>query len=223
MLEISGIDVYRGETQVLWDVSIEVHLGERVAILGSNGAGKSSLLGAVTGVLRPRRGEIKFKGESLVGLKPHQITQLGVALVPEGRRVYKDMTVLENLELLTLADNCRRNSVWKKIPKELASIVMLRAKVQRQINKRDPRAFGLLVSAPAIHGDAVDHLAERGITGRRVAVLLHGSDMAWFAEALQRLGAEVTEVPVYRVSAPEFDPGVARLREAAALRASERP
>ena len=99
MLEVSGIDVFRGETQVLWEVSLEVHLGERVAILGSNGAGKSSLLAAITGTLPPRRGTIAFKGESLVGMKPHQITQLGVALVPEGRRVYRDMTVAENLEM----------------------------------------------------------------------------------------------------------------------------
>ena len=99
MLEVSGIDVFRGETQVLWEVSLEVHLGERVAILGSNGAGKSSLLAAITGALPPRRGAITFKGESLVGMKPYQITQLGMALVPEGRRVYRDMTVAENLEM----------------------------------------------------------------------------------------------------------------------------
>lgn len=99
MLEISGIDVFRGETQVLWGVSLEVHLGERVAILGSNGAGKSTLLAAVTGLLPPRRGDVRFKGESLKGKKAHQITQLGVAMVPEGRRVYRDMTVLENLEM----------------------------------------------------------------------------------------------------------------------------
>lgn len=99
MLEVSEIDVFRGETQVLWNVSLEVHPGERVAILGSNGAGKSSLLGAVTGVLPARRGTIVFKGMSLAGLKPHRITQLGIALVPEGRRVYREMTVAENLEM----------------------------------------------------------------------------------------------------------------------------
>jgi len=99
MLKISGIDVYRGETQVLWEVSLDVHLGERVAILGSNGAGKSSLLAAITGTLPPRRGTVTFKAESLAGMKPYQITQLGMALVPEGRRVYWDMTVAENLEM----------------------------------------------------------------------------------------------------------------------------
>jgi uroporphyrinogen-III synthase len=66
--------------------------------------------------------------------------------------------------------------------------------------------------------ELVDHLAEHAVAGQHVAVLLHGSDMTWFAEALHRLGAEVTEVPVYRVSAPELDPGLARLRDAAALR-----
>jgi branched-chain amino acid transport system ATP-binding protein len=99
MLEISEIDVIRGETQVLWGVSLEVHHGERVAILGSNGAGKSTLLAAVTGLLPLRRGDIRLRGDSLKGKKAHQITQLGVAMVPEGRRVYRDMTVLENLEM----------------------------------------------------------------------------------------------------------------------------
>jgi branched-chain amino acid transport system ATP-binding protein len=99
MLEVSRIDVFRGDTQVLWEVSLEVHRGERVAILGSNGAGKSSLLAAITGALPPRGGTLAFQGESLIGLKPYQITQLGVALVPEGRRVYRDMTVVENLEM----------------------------------------------------------------------------------------------------------------------------
>lgn len=99
MLEVKGIDVFRGETQVLWDISLEVRLGQRVAILGSNGAGKSSLLASITGILPPRRGDIRFNGESVVGMKPHRITQLGVAVVPEGRRVYREMTVVENLEM----------------------------------------------------------------------------------------------------------------------------
>lgn len=99
MLTISDVDVYRGETQVLWDIALEIHAGERVAILGSNGAGKTSLMAAITGMLTPGKGDIRFRERSLKGLKPFQITQLGIALVPEGRRVYKDMTVLENLEM----------------------------------------------------------------------------------------------------------------------------
>jgi branched-chain amino acid transport system ATP-binding protein len=99
MLNIETLDVFRGETQVLWDIDLDVAAGERVAILGSNGAGKSSLMAAITGTLKPHRGRIVFGDQSLVGLKPYQITQLGIALVPEGRRVYKGMSVRENLEM----------------------------------------------------------------------------------------------------------------------------
>jgi branched-chain amino acid transport system ATP-binding protein len=99
LLEVSQVDLYRGETQVLWDVSLSIEQGERVAILGSNGAGKSSLLAAVTAALAPAAGEIRFNGHSLIGKRPHQVTGLGIALVPEGRRVYKDMSVKENLEM----------------------------------------------------------------------------------------------------------------------------
>jgi branched-chain amino acid transport system ATP-binding protein len=99
LLDVADIDLYRGETQVLWDVSLSIEEGERVAILGSNGAGKSSFLAAVTATLRPARGEIRFDGQSLIGRKPHEVTGLGIAVVPEGRRVYKDMSVRENLEM----------------------------------------------------------------------------------------------------------------------------
>jgi branched-chain amino acid transport system ATP-binding protein len=99
LLDVSQLDLYRGETQVLWDITLSIGQGERVAVLGSNGAGKSSFLAAVTGGLPPARGEIRFGGVSLAGKRPHQVTALGIALVPEGRRVYKDMSVRENLEM----------------------------------------------------------------------------------------------------------------------------
>jgi branched-chain amino acid transport system ATP-binding protein len=99
LLDVAHVDLYRGEAQVLWDVSLSMEEGERVAILGSNGAGKSSFLAAVTAALTPARGEIRFNGQSLMGRKPHHVTGLGIAMVPEGRRVYKDMSVRENLEM----------------------------------------------------------------------------------------------------------------------------
>jgi branched-chain amino acid transport system ATP-binding protein len=107
LLEVSHVDVYRGETQVLWDISLRVELGERVAILGSNGAGKSSFLSALTAALAPARGTILFEGRSLVGMQPHQVAGLGIALVPEGRRLYRDMTVKENLEMGAFPRNAR--------------------------------------------------------------------------------------------------------------------
>jgi branched-chain amino acid transport system ATP-binding protein len=93
------MDLFRGENQVLWDVSLTIDPGERVAILGSNGAGKSSFLSAVTAALAPARGDIRFNGQSLIGKRPHEVTGLGIAVVPEGRRVYKDLSVRENLEM----------------------------------------------------------------------------------------------------------------------------
>jgi branched-chain amino acid transport system ATP-binding protein len=107
LLEVSHVDVYRGETQVLWDISLSVEQGERVAILGSNGAGKSSFLSALMAALAPARGTILFEGRSLVGMQPHQVAGLGIALVPEGRRLYRDMTVKENLEMGAFPRNAR--------------------------------------------------------------------------------------------------------------------
>jgi len=99
LLEVAHLDLFRGETQVLWDVSLSIAPGERVAILGSNGAGKSSFLAGVTAAIPPAAGEIRFGGLALAGKQPHEVTALGIALVPEGRRVYKDMSVRENLEM----------------------------------------------------------------------------------------------------------------------------
>jgi branched-chain amino acid transport system ATP-binding protein len=99
LLDVSHVDVYRGETQVLWDISLTVERGERVAILGSNGAGKTSFLAALTGAIPPTRGQIRYNDRPLAGMRPHDITGLGIALVPEGRRVYKEMSVRENLEM----------------------------------------------------------------------------------------------------------------------------
>jgi len=109
MLKISNLNVFRGETQILWDVSIQITEGEKVAVLGSNGAGKSTLLLSIMGVLPPSIGEIQFDGTSLSGQKAHQIIRAGLALVPEGRRVYRDMTVWENLEIGAYPKRGRKN------------------------------------------------------------------------------------------------------------------
>jgi len=97
MLKISGIDVYRNETQVLWDVSLVFEKGKRIAILGSNGAGKTTLLSTIMGLLPVAKGDILFNDVSITGKKPYEITQMGLSIVPEGRHVYPQMSVLENL------------------------------------------------------------------------------------------------------------------------------
>lgn len=99
MLEIEGIDVFYGDMQALRRVSLEVRSGEMVALIGSNGAGKSTTLRTVSGLLRPRRGAIRFHGHDLCRLSPAGIVELGVSQVPEGRQIFPNMTVKENLEM----------------------------------------------------------------------------------------------------------------------------
>ncbi len=99
MLEIDRIDVYYGDLQALWDVSLTVQGGEIAALVGSNGAGKSTLLKTICGLLRPSRGRIRFQGSQLDKTPAHRIVELGICMVHEGRRLFPEMTVLENLEM----------------------------------------------------------------------------------------------------------------------------
>lgn len=99
MLTISNLHVYYGAIQALEGVSLEVHQGEIVTMIGANGAGKSTTIRAVSGLVRPRLGEVLFEGRPLHTLPPHHIVTLGVGQAPEGRRVFANMTVHENLEL----------------------------------------------------------------------------------------------------------------------------
>jgi len=99
MLEIRGIDIYRGESQILWNIEMTVHQGELVTILGANGAGKTTLVESILGIHHPAKGAIIFMGTDITTTPSHKITRLGIACVPEGRRIFKDMSVYENLEL----------------------------------------------------------------------------------------------------------------------------
>jgi len=99
MLKVSNIDVFYGSLQVLWDVSIEIRAGEIVAVIGSNGSGKSTLLSAISGEIHPARGRILFDEKDITFMDPFQIVALGISQVPEGRRIFPDMTVFENLRI----------------------------------------------------------------------------------------------------------------------------
>jgi len=99
MLRIEGISVFYGAIQALNDVTIDVYQGEVVAIIGSNGAGKSTLLRTISGLLRPRTGEIKFEDQPIHETAAHEIVKLGISHSPEGRRIFTNMSVMENLQL----------------------------------------------------------------------------------------------------------------------------
>ncbi|MBR3328646.1 MAG: ABC transporter ATP-binding protein [Atopobiaceae bacterium] len=99
MLKISDLNVYYGSIHAVKGISFEVEEGEIVTLIGANGAGKSTTLNTVAGLLKPRTGSIEFEGESLVGIPAHKMVSKGIALCPEGRRIFQDMTVRENLEM----------------------------------------------------------------------------------------------------------------------------
>ncbi|MGD9116076.1 MAG: ABC transporter ATP-binding protein [Dehalococcoidia bacterium] len=99
MLEIRNVNTFYGKVQALWDISMTVGEAEIVALVGANGAGKTTLLNTITGLLRPASGTVEFDGKRIDNLQPHQIVDLGISHIPEGRRLFTDMSVRENLEM----------------------------------------------------------------------------------------------------------------------------
>jgi len=107
LLRIEGLNLYYGDAQALSEVSVEASKGEIVAIVGANGAGKTSLIRAIAGIEQARSGSIDFSGRAILGLEPHAICDLGVGQVAEGRQVFSTLTVLENLEVGAMLPRAR--------------------------------------------------------------------------------------------------------------------
>ena len=114
VLEVRDLQVAYGAATALWGVSLEVRAGEMLCVVGPNGAGKTTLINAIAGLLRARAGRIAFQGRDITELAPHRFCAAGIAIVPEGRRLFTGMSVLENLELgsyLPTAKAHRRQSL----------------------------------------------------------------------------------------------------------------
>jgi branched-chain amino acid transport system ATP-binding protein len=109
LLEVEAVDAHYGDFQALYGVSLAVEPGQVVAVIGANGAGKSTLMRTVVGLMRPTRGEIRFEGAPIHGLKTPALVARGIALVPEGRRLFASLTVGENL---VLAGQIGRKGPW---------------------------------------------------------------------------------------------------------------
>lgn len=109
MLEVKNINVYRGELQILWDILFRVEEGEIVAVIGANGAGKTTLIQTILGLLSPKSGEIRYHNEEITKKPSYEIAKMGIACVPEGRRIFKNMTVYENLEIGSYSKRVRNN------------------------------------------------------------------------------------------------------------------
>ncbi|MBP2632799.1 MAG: Fe(3+)-transporting ATPase [Firmicutes bacterium] len=131
MLNIENINVYYGAIHAIKDISINVTEGEIVTLIGANGAGKSTTLRTISGLLKPKTGKINFEGKDIAGMPAQAIVKQGISQVPEGRRVFANMTVLENLELGAYIRNDKAgikedmNSVFERFPRLLERKVQL--------------------------------------------------------------------------------------------------
>ncbi len=186
MLEIAGLDVSYGSVAAVRNVSIDVGRGEIVGLIGPNGAGKSTTLHAVMGLVAARRGEIRLAGASLRGRSPEDVARAGISLVPEGRRVFADLTVAENLRLglsgrrsqAGAAEDIEAVHAQFPIVKEFASrragalsggqqqqLAIARALVARpDVLLLDEPSLGLAPKIVDVVFDALAQIRERGIT-----------------------------------------------------------
>jgi branched-chain amino acid transport system ATP-binding protein len=120
MLQVSNIDTFYGKIQALWGVSLKIDEAEIVALVGANGAGKTTLLNTISGLLHPVSGTVEFLDKRIDGLKSHAIVELGISHIPEGRKLFPDMSVRENLEMGAYAKR-----VWKRRQETLDKVYEL--------------------------------------------------------------------------------------------------
>ncbi len=117
MFELKRINVGYGDVQIVYDVSLQIHRGEVVSLVGSNGAGKTTILKTISGLLRPLSGEILFEESRVDQLRPAQIVELGISQVPEGRKLFGTLTVEFNLEMGAITETGSEKTdraTWKK-------------------------------------------------------------------------------------------------------------
>jgi branched-chain amino acid transport system ATP-binding protein len=208
MLKVSNLDVFYGKSQALRDVSLKVNEREIVALVGANGAGKTTLLNTISGLLRPASGSVDFLGKRIDRLAPHKITRLGICQIPEGRKLFSDMTVGENLEM-----GAYSSQAWKRRKETLEEVYqifpVLKERRKQSAEKlsggeRQMVAIGRgLMSSPRLcmfdepsYGlapklfsevlDVIKHLQEQGITiflvEQNVRTTLEVADRAYVLE-----------------------------------------
>lgn len=161
MLEIHGISAHYGGVRALDDVSFKLDEEEILALIGGNGAGKTTLLNLISGIIRPSRGNIIFKGRSILSLSPEKIVDLGIIQVPEGRHVFGPLTVKENLELGAYRRRGKQNK--KKILDDFEYILALFPVLEKRLKQR----------AETLSGGEQQMLAiGRALMGRPILLLL---------------------------------------------------
>ena len=153
MLEIDGIDVFYGPVQALRDVSLIVGDGEMVALLGANGAGKTTTLRAISGLLAPRNGTIRLDGKEISGLDAHKVVRLGVAHMPEGRELFSELTVTENLRLGHWSQRKGERSLDDQMDRMFELFPRLRERADQQAGTMSGGEQQMLVVARALMSD----------------------------------------------------------------------
>jgi len=149
LLAVEGVDTFYGKSHILHGVSLEVRPGEVVALLGRNGAGKTATLNTITGLRPPRRGRIRFRGHEIAGEAPERIARLGIGLAPQGRRIFPNLTVADNLRIARLArpDGAGAgDAVLQRFPK-------LRARWRQRAETLSGGELQMLAIARALVGD----------------------------------------------------------------------
>ncbi|HDD53369.1 MAG: branched-chain amino acid ABC transporter ATP-binding protein [Aquificota bacterium] len=130
-LKVENLETGYGEVQILWGINLEVPVGNLTTILGANGAGKTTLLRAITGILPVWKGKVTFQGEDITRLSPHERATKGLIMIPEGRMIFPEMTVLENLEMGAFNKKARTN-----LKKNMEHAIALFPRLEERLSQR---------------------------------------------------------------------------------------
>jgi branched-chain amino acid transport system ATP-binding protein len=176
MLKVENIHVYYGAIHAVKGVSLEVNEGEIVTLIGANGAGKSTVLKTISGLLRAQSGAIGFMGESIASLAPHKIVERGLAQVPEGRRIFLQMTVQENLEMGAYTRPAAAAERMEKVYAQFPRLLERRTQVSRpKLLMLDEPSMGL---APILVEQIFSIISELNKAGTTILLVEQNAQMA---------------------------------------------